>query len=191
MGPTSVRLSQLFAGLGGREGSWRKRPGIPLLCMRCLPCGRRPAASGRRGPLRLRSKAPIGRLHCAFALAARFARCLPIGRHRCALRSRRRAPANGSGDIAVAPDARLRPRVGAAALERSPIGRVLTGRASAASAIPSASLRVCQDRLCTYKVTWAMPPYGGVAGRAVGFAIVREVSIKNTRALPCVLYRHL
>lgn len=46
-------------------------------------------------------------------------RRLPIGRHHCALRSRRRAPANGSGDVAVSPDARLRPRVGAATPERS------------------------------------------------------------------------
>lgn len=83
------------------------------------PCVRRPAASGRRGPLRLHSKAP----HRSPSLRLR-SRCAlrsmpPTGRHHCALRSRRRAPANGSGDVAVSPDARLRPRVGAATPERS------------------------------------------------------------------------
>lgn len=70
----------------------------------------------RSGSIR---RLPIGRLHCVSALAARSVRCPPIGRHHCALRSRRRAPANGSGDVAVSPDARLRPRVGAATPERS------------------------------------------------------------------------
>ena len=68
-------------------------------------------------------------------------RRLPIGRLHCALRSRRRAPANGSGDVAVSPDARLRPRVGAATPEcsfgsrsRSPrLSRGRAGRATAAA----------------------------------------------------------
>lgn len=88
-------------------------------CAALRPCVRRPAASGRRGPLRLHSKAP----HRSPSLRLR-SRCAlrsmpPIGRHHCALRSRRRAPANGSGDVAVSPDARLRPQVGAATPERS------------------------------------------------------------------------
>ena len=37
--------------------------------------------------------------------------------------------------------------------------------------MPFALLRVCQDRLCTYKVTWAAPPSG--AGRAIALAIAR------------------
>ena len=53
----------------------------------------------------------------------------------------------------------------------APPGRVLARRASAATAIPFALLRVCQDRLCTYKVTWAAPPSG--AGRAIALAIAR------------------
>ena len=54
------------------------------------PCGRRPAASGRRGPLRLRSKAPCG----SPSLRLR-SRCARAAGH----------PANGSGDVAVSPDA--------------------------------------------------------------------------------------
>lgn len=90
-----------------------------LRFMRCRPCVRRPAASGRRGPLRLHSKAP--HRSPSLRLSSRYAlRSMPpIGRHHCVLRSRRRAPANGSGDVAVSPDTRLQPRVGAATPERS------------------------------------------------------------------------
>ena len=66
----------------------------------------------RPTPRRFRAAGPApapleGSLWVAFAAPA------------LSLRSRRRAPANGSGDVAVSPDARLPPRVGAATLESS------------------------------------------------------------------------
>ncbi len=39
------------------------------------------------------------------------------------------------------------------------------------SRYPAPWLRVCQDRLCTYKVTWAAPQGG--AGRATAAAVAR------------------
>lgn len=120
-----------------------------LRFMRCRPRVRRPAASGRRGPLRLHSKAP--HRSPSLRLSSRYAlRSMPpIGRHHCALRSRRRAPANGSGDVAVSPDARLQPRVGAATPERSSGSRSRSPRLSRgcdtlrlASGMPGSTLSV-------------------------------------------------
>lgn len=84
--------------------------------------GRRFAASKRRNPLGI-----------CLALASRSVRCLPIGRHYCALRSRRRTPANGSGDVAASPDARLSQRVAARGARTLPIGRVLADGGSTAA----------------------------------------------------------
>lgn len=120
-----------------------------LRFMRCRPHVRRPAASGRRGPLRLHSKAP--HRSPSLRLSSRYAlRSMPpIGRHPCALRSRRRAPANGSGDVAVSPDARLQPRVGAATPEHSSGSRSRSPRLSRgcdtlrlASGMPGSTLYV-------------------------------------------------
>ena len=70
------------------------------------------------------------------------------------LRSRRRAPANGSGDVAVSPDARLPPRVGAATLEsssgslsRSPRLCRDSDTLRPAAGMPGSTLYV-QSRLC-------------------------------------------
>ena len=119
------------------------------------PCGRRPAASGRRGPLRLRSKAPCG--SPSLRLRSRCAR---------AAGARRTAPV-------TSPCRRMTGRRRGSARRRSkaPPGRFPARRAFAATAMPFALLRVCQDRLCTYKVTWAAPPSG--AGRAIALAIAR------------------
>ena len=120
-----------------------------LRFMRCRPYVRRPAASGRRGPLRLHSKAP--HRSPSLRLSSRYAlRSMPpIGRHHCVLRSRRRAPANGSGDVAVSPDTRLQPRVGAATPERSVGARSRSPRLSRgcdtlrlASGMPGSTLYV-------------------------------------------------
>lgn len=75
---------------------------------------------------RLPHRSPSLRLRSRCALRS----MPPIGRHHCALRSRRRGPANGSGDVAVSPDARLRPRVGAATPERSHRSRSRSPRLS-------------------------------------------------------------
>ena len=138
-----------------------------LRFMRCRPCVRRPAASGRRGPLRLHSKAPRGRLHCARALAARSAHAAGPRRTALVTSPCRRMPGCNRGS------ARQR--------SNAPSGRVLARHASAAVAIPYALLRVCQDRLCTYKVTWVSPPLGGETGRTADFTTVREELGKTPR----------
>ena len=131
----------------------------------------------RSGSIR---RLPMGRLHCARALATRSVRCLPwvgitarsahaAGPRRTALVTSpcRRMPGCNRGS------ARQRPN--------APPGRVLARRASAAVAIPYALLRVCQDRLCTYKVTWVSPPLGGETGRTADFTTVREELGKTPR----------
>lgn len=84
--------------------------------------GRRFAAFKRRSPLGVR-----------LALATRCVRCLPIGRHHCALRSRRHAPARRLGRPRRPPDARLSQRVAARDARTLPIGRVLAGDGSTAA----------------------------------------------------------
>ena len=78
----------------------------------------------------------------------------PCGSPSLRLRSRRRAPANGSGDVAVSPDARLPPRVGAATLEsssgslsRSPRLCRDSDTLRPAAGMPGSTLYV-QSRLC-------------------------------------------
>ena len=142
-----------------------------LRFMRCRPCGRRPAASGRRGPLRLHSKAPHGspslRPSSRYALRS----MPPMGRHHCALRSRRRAPANGSGDVAVSPDARLPPRVGAATLESS-------------SGSLSRSPRLCRDS-DTLRPAAGMPGSTLYVQSHLGRAAERRWQGNRSRDCPC------
>ena len=120
------------------------------------PCGRRPAASGRRGPLRLRSKAPCG----SPSLRLR-SRCARAAGH----------PANGSGDVAVSPDARLPPRVGAATLESS-------------SGSLSRSPRLCRDS-DTLRPAAGMPGSTLYVQSRLGRAAERRWQGKRSRDCPC------
>lgn len=98
------------------------------------------------------------------------ARRLPVGRlrSRCARAAGPRRTAPVTSPCRRMPGCR---RGSARRRSKAPPGRFPARRAFAATAIPFALLRVCQDRLCTYKVTWAAPPSG--AGRAIALAIAR------------------